>query len=1584
MCATSQARAALVTGCVTGQLCLWSVDTAAQSSATSNGERLCLTPRVVLLGHTAPVVWTACCLFDRSDALVSLCAHGLLNVWDPMDGRCLSSAAAPVLPVASVGIVLPQLTHAVVGGECQSLVVVQLSTMAVRAVLAPLDDWCIALAATSGSDMRTRLVSLDGAGVLRVWALSVSSSGAVDAASSAPRTCRLPPLPLPVSEEESARRIARKAKALAEADSAAAAAATIEESPWALRRAARLKAAAASKRSMRQAYDDEPVYRPIWERDEGEVDAEEEEEEEAPAAPAQPPLPLVGSRHVSLSVDATWLLLLSADGAVCVYDLDRRVRSSRPASPSHRAAAAAAAPALNLASPASTADGGAPSMAAATPLAASSPSPAAAADGLRPVCLRLLLQPATSRCAHGWTGARFVRHSGAWAVLAWSSAVPPTIFVLPSPDLEVAADEAEDVATALGAEAVASAVATASSSGRPPIDAQFTCASAVAAAWLPSLLSSLPSRPSRSPTPRLDAASPDAEALAAADSDGPPVPNPNRGGVVFIADRTGTLHLMVEHKRGLGGPLSWVSHAPLAAGWPTPPSEEGAEAGAAGADRLAPATTAGYQLLPAESEATASCVVTQEGVPYVMVLGHADGSLSQVPLPGGPVLGLGGAPPFGESGYGQTSRRSALRHRHSSRVTDLLPLRNGTSDRLSAERGCFASASASGEVRVWSVGGGPRGGMGLLHAFHQHTSAIHCLLQPPSGVPLHMESWFLAVGADGAISVYDASPLLPQPALGASQGSAPDGPVGSGVGLIALLSGHAQPVRELVWRPAECMLCVRCSMRQHGAPRADGSVPGLTPAYPGVTSATFAVGGGAAGSAGGAVGTAGAGAGTSANGGGGAGGVGVDWESTVYVWQLPAGRIARVLSGAEARPHLQSMRASPLCQPVPDATGLREYRIQSHHASASKRLVENVRVSLGPAHVPLQVLIFNIKRLAVEAQRGARARESEFQGQPSPRFRRPGFRQADMAMADMARGDAAAQADAQAGAPLQGEEEGGGGGGRPLGDGQSAADSGSSSAGSSGSRLLAFGDVPPDVAACQSALSFMCCWGVDEAFDAQCRSEIGLHPPAPPITYGVRGHGGNFSFLTPRAQARHHRWQCSSHLTALHSIAAVALANTLMMSPGYDEVRNVCSSLVTHFSVALPERLPHFCSPSLSLLARHYVDSVEEVQQAARALMEGTIHRMQPEVRSQIMAAWSPRIVRLAKSPNAASTDLASPQGVCILVLAVLASRFATAIDPAVCALLVHQLLALLDHPADLHRAAGAELLGKGYSVWRAHIPDAPALIRTLFKLSAAHMRHASSDGNGNGSGNGSGNGEGGAAGGNGSEQPAALPSLNRYHAALLAVGTAEPRHFCRAMGEHAVHMGGSNAARIAAVSAMISLVKARGTSLEADLPVVVHAVLRPLDPSVPMLREGCLHASTTAIRELVKRYPMMAFHQGTQRLAVGTTEGVVIIYDLKTATKWRILTGHEKAVSALAFSKAGEHVASLAAEERSIRWWLAGSQGIFGFLGLQGSCLHTSTIEQPLAPADAGVAYELEWTSPTGVRLSCNKRQLGTYERPV
>ncbi|KOO35531.1 wd40 repeat-containing protein [Chrysochromulina tobinii] len=736
------------------------------------------------------------------------------------------------------------------------------------------------------------------------------------------------------------------------------------------------------------------------------------------------------------------------------------------------------------------------------------------------------------------------------------------------------------------------------------------------------------------------------------------------------------------------------------------------------------------------------------------------------------------------------------------------------------------------------------------------------------------------------------------------------------------------------------------------------------------------------------------------------------------------------------------MALAPLSQSVPELAISRELR-----STSSNRVLENVRIGLGGTNAPLHALLFNVKRLALEAKRSAIERERSYQLGPSPRaprrqsremFTSEIFTALDGEDAKELEVRREARSTQPRGLAAQEQKEGAaaaaGAGAHhgavatpftlpenlePLlesiskdeGLGPSSADASSSKPGEVDSaapsstvqplsKLLVESDHgkratleavksrgprPSDVVACQSALSYMTCWGVDPAFDAECSDVIGLRPPVPQVTFGVRGHGGNFSFLTPCAHTRHHRWQCSSHLTALHSIAAVTLANTLMMCPGYDDVRNACSSLVTHFSVVLPEKLPLFCAPSLSLLASHYVDPVEEVQQAARALMEGTLHRMKPEVRQQLVAAWAPRVLRLAEPVRRASTaaaagskevrvvaeDLSSPQGVSVLVLAVLTSRFFTPLDAELSTIVVNQLTALLDHPSELHRTAAAELLGKGYPIWKAHVADPPTLIRTLFLLSAATSNLPPSPP---------------AATAKDAAPPLASPAApNRFQAALLAVGSSEPRAFCRAMGEHAAFMSHPAHVRRAAVNALISLVKARGVSLEAELPTVVAAVLRPLDPSVPSLREGCLVASTTALRELVKRYPMMAFHQGTQRLAVGTIEGVVILYDMRTATKWRILQGHEHAVTCLAFSAAGDLVASVSTEERTLRWWLAGSQGFFGFIGLHGSCLHTTTVDEfaHADTADDAAALRIEWASANSVTLTSNRRMLATYTKP-
>ena len=175
----------------------------------------------------------------------------------------------------------------------------------------------------------------------------------------------------------------------------------------------------------------------------------------------------------------------------------------------------------------------------------------------------------------------------------------------------------------------------------------------------------------------------------------------------------------------------------------------------------------------------------------------------------------------------------------------------------------------------------------------------------------------------------------------------------------------------------------------------------------------------------------------------------------------------------------------------------------------------------------------------------------------------------------------------------------------------------------------------------------------------------------------------------------------------------------------------MCSLLVTHFSVALPERFTDFCAPSLSLLARATTwTASRRVQEGGARVVGGARSIACPEVRAQIVAAWAPRVLSLASSPPgaAAAYDLSSPQGVSVLVLAVLASRFGAPLEPAIGKVVVKQLLGQLEHPAQLHRSSAAELIGKGYHVWQRHVGDPPYLIRTLFHLSVAHIDSASGD----------------------------------------------------------------------------------------------------------------------------------------------------------------------------------------------------------------------------------------------------------------
>ena len=74
----------------------------------------------------------------------------------------------------------------------------------------------------------------------------------------------------------------------------------------------------------------------------------------------------------------------------------------------------------------------------------------------------------------------------------------------------------------------------------------------------------------------------------------------------------------------------------------------------------------------------------------------------------------------------------------------------------------------------------------------------------------------------------------------------------------------------------------------------------------------------------------------------------------------------------------------------------------------------------------------------------------------------------------------------------------------------------------------------------------------------------------------------------------------------------------------------------------------------------------------------------------------------------------------------------------------------------------------------------------------------------------------------------------------------------------------------------------------------------------------------------------MVAFHYDTQRLAVGTHDGPIGIYDVRTSAKWKILEGHTKNVTCLCFDAKGNWLASYSALDLTLKLWKVGNTGFF------------------------------------------------------
>ena len=281
----------------------------------------------------------------------------------------------------------------------------------------------------------------------------------------------------------------------------------------------------------------------------------------------------------------------------------------------------------------------------------------------------------------------------------------------------------------------------------------------------------------------------------------------------------------------------------------------------------------------------------------------------------------------------------------------------------------------------------------------------------------------------------------------------------------------------------------------------------------------------------------------------------------------------------------------------------------------------------------------------------------------------------------------------------------------------------------------------------------------------------------------------------------------------------------------------------------------------------------------------------------------------------------------------------------------------IADEGRPMHQAIAIELCRTGFSIWQ-HYFDATEMVRSLFTLATSRESGAVAE--------------------------------NRWLArqATLQVASDNTPLFMTTLSLDILHA--RSAAHCSATMRLVAfMVRKRPLVLYANLPRLAEAVVKSLDPTVTAMREAVVEAATVMIGELVNTYPTIAFHGKQQRLAVGTHEGAVIMYDLKTATRLYVIEGHRRQLSACGFSPDGRRLVTVSVDEGKLLIWKVGTTftSMFtpGQLPRQGGTGDSGAYKSidfnvGTAAGQAGDelrVVSLEWANERSVRVKLGEAQM-------
>eukprot|EP00124_Ichthyophonus_hoferi_P001064 Ihof_evm4s49 gene=Ihof_evmTU4s49 len=449
-------------------------------------------------------------------------------------------------------------------------------------------------------------------------------------------------------------------------------------------------------------------------------------------------------------------------------------------------------------------------------------------------------------------------------------------------------------------------------------------------------------------------------------------------------------------------------------------------------------------------------------------------------------------------------------------------------------------------------------------------------------------------------------------------------------------------------------------------------------------------------------------------------------------------------------------------------------------------------------------------------------------------------------------------------------------------------------------------------------------WGLNAELDQEL-TRLTVQTPSRHCSFGMMGHGGHMSFMLPHRCHSKTVWQVSAYATALRMASSMIL--TYQVDP------DASRQLARYFTYTLPTLLPQSLQPSIFLLMHYWQDST--VMNAVHQLLDARIVAMGDYDLQAEIKKWLPCVLQdmdhdvtqisLRMPPTMTGPCNNSVASISVLILALLASRYPMVMDQRTCKAVAQKLQAMALNVEStgskdaMIRMSAANLLAEGFGIWK-HYLDVGNLLLYALALTQPPSLTTTSLTTGP------------------SSNSAAMVRI--FYLVLKKIAVTSSRIFMATISRQ-FNTSHSVGERIHAIRMVCALIKDVPHAFTTQLPRLVDVVVRSLDPHVPQLRDSCLEDSTKTLQEIVKQYMMVSFHAPSQKLAVGSSVGLIVLYDLKTARRCQEIESNQADITALAISNDGGSLASYSSKDLTLCFWKT-SISFFNILSNSPKCLST------------------------------------------